>query len=181
MRKVLFIFSELNEFDIDWIIANGAKREVPRLGVLIQQGKPIENLYIILQGSFRVVLKGAREIEVARLSAGEVVGEMSLIEPRPPITSVTAEVDSLVFSISNNVLESKLKADVAFAAHFYRALAVFLSSRLRRSTTMLGYDPGTVLNEAADDHPDELGANILDNVFLAGSRFDRMLKRVVGA
>ena len=73
-------------------------------------------------------------------------------------------------------MSAKLSSDPAFAARFYRALCVFLASRLRSTTRRMGYG-----NDAEDaDAKDELTDDLLDNVHLAGARFDRMLKRLAG-
>jgi hypothetical protein len=67
---------------------------------------------------------------------------------------------------------------MAFGCRFYRALAIFLADRLR----------GTVRRRSGADTSlegtailkDELDVEILDNLSLAGSRFDRMLKVLIG-
>ena len=49
-------------------------------------------------------------------------------------------------------------------------------SRLRQTTTRMGYGAATDDKHAKD----ELNEDLLDNVHLAGARFDRMLKRLAG-
>ncbi|MBI2926691.1 MAG: cyclic nucleotide-binding domain-containing protein [Verrucomicrobia bacterium] len=180
MRKVLFIFGELNDFDIDWMIATGRKEQVPSGGVLIQEGKPVSALYIVLDGAFKVTVAKLRNAEIARLGAGEIVGEMSFVEARPPSATVTATESSVLLSIPRTKLAAKLKQDTGFAARFYRALAVFLSNRLRKTVSQLGYGKARPEDEE-EGTPDELDTNVLDNVHLAGARFDRMVKRVMGS
>ena len=178
MKKVLFIFGELNDFDIDWMTATGRKEQVSKDAVLIQEGKPIGSLYIVLDGSLKVSLAAMGNAEIARLGAGEIVGEMSFVEERPPSATVIAAESSVVLSIPRAQLAAKLQADTGFAARFYRALAVFLSYRLRRTVSHLGYGSGQPLPEETEAR-DELDANVLDNVYLAGARFDRMVKRLI--
>ena len=84
--------------------------------------------------------------------------------------------DSTLLRIADAVLRDKLASDPAFASRFYRALCVFMADRLRHTTTRMGYG-----NAAEDSHAkDELNDDLLDNVHLAGARFDRMLKRLAG-
>ena len=73
-------------------------------------------------------------------------------------------------------LAMKVLGDTAFAARFYRALCVFLAHRMRNATQRIGHGTG---NEEANAR-DELNEEMLDNVHLAGARFDRMLKRLAG-
>ena len=177
MRKVLFLFGQLNDDDVEWMLAKGAKRFVPAGGVLIEQGMPVDAVFILLEGKLAVWLKGKKgpEREIARLNAGEIVGEMSFVDARPPSATVRALEDSTVFAISKTVLSAKLAADQGFAARFYRALAIYLSTTVRERHRALG----GVEVEEDEEEGDELDANVLDGVYLAGERFDRMVKRVL--
>jgi CRP/FNR family cyclic AMP-dependent transcriptional regulator len=177
MRKVLFLFGQLNDDDVEWMIRAGRSQPVPRGGLLIRQGVPVDALFILLEGRLSVLL-GRQEREIARLNAGEVVGEMSFVDARPPSATVRGLEDATVFAISKTVLNDKLARDLGFAARFYRALAVFLSTTVRERHRMLGYGTEADLDGVEDD-ADELDPNVLDNVYLAGERFDRMVKRVL--
>ncbi|HEX4498008.1 MAG TPA: cyclic nucleotide-binding domain-containing protein [Thermoanaerobaculia bacterium] len=178
MRKVLFLFGQLNDDDVEWMLTAGAKRSVPAGGVLIEQGMPVDALFILLEGKLAVRLRSRRgpERELARLDAGEIVGEMSFVDARPPSATVQALEDSTVFALSKATLNRKLAADSGFAARFYRALAIYLSTTVRERHRDLGSG-----GERDDDEEDsdELDANVLDGVYLAGERFDRMVKRVL--
>ncbi len=77
------------------------------------------------------------------------------------------------------MLNAKLVADQGFAARFYKALAIYLSTTVRERHQDLG--GAGAEDEGEDDDADELDANVLDGVYLAGERFDRMVKRVLEA
>jgi CRP/FNR family cyclic AMP-dependent transcriptional regulator len=181
MRKVLFLFGQLNDDDVEWMLTAGAKRFVPAGGVLIQQGVPVDAVFILLEGTLAVRLKSRRgpERELARLSAGEIVGEMSFVDARPPSATVKALEDSTVFALSKAILNRKLAADNGFAARFYRALAIYLSTTVRERHRDLGTGVGGDGEPAEEDDADELDSNGMDGVYLAGERFDRMVKRVM--
>jgi CRP/FNR family cyclic AMP-dependent transcriptional regulator len=182
MRKVLFLFGQLNDDDVEWMLATGTKRFVSAGDVLIEQGVPVNAVFILLEGRLAVWLKGRRghEREIARLNAGEIVGEMSFVDARPPSATVKALEDSTVFSLSKATLNAKLATDQGFGARFYRALAIYLSTTVRERHRALG---GSGMREVVggddEDGVDELDANVLDGVCLAGERFDRMVKRVM--
>lgn len=182
MRKVLFLFGQLNDDDVEWMLRAGAKRFVPAGGVLIEQGVPVDSVFILLEGRLAVWLRPRRdqEREIARLNAGEIVGEMSFVDARPPSATVRGLEDATVFAISKTVLQSKLDRDSGFAARFYRALAIYLSTTVRERHRMLGVSGDVSLDDVEDD-VDELDPNVLDGVYLAGERFDRMVKRVLAA
>src|SRR5690349_13848043 len=180
MRKVLFLFGQLSDDDLEWMLRAGRKRALREGDVLIRQGVPVDEVFILLEGRLAVWLKLRRgeEREIARLQAGEIVGEMSFVDARPPSATVKALEDSTVFGISKAVLSAKLAADQGFAARFYRALAIFLSTTVRERHRALGYGSEEDL-EGMEDEADELDGNVLDGVYLAGERFDRMVKRVL--
>lgn len=179
MRKVLFLFGQLNDDDVEWMLSAGRKQPVPKGGALIRQGVPIDALYILLEGRLAVLLGGRQEREIARLNAGEIVGEMSFVDARPPSATVKALEDSTVFAISKLVLNVKLAADLGFAARFYRALAIYLSTTVRERHRALGYGTDLPPDEGPLDDPDELDPSVLDGIYLAGERFDRMVKRLM--
>ncbi len=181
MRKVLFLFGQLNDADVEWMLTAGAKRSIPEGGTLIQQGIPVDAVFILLEGRLAVWLQGRRgpEREIARLNAGEIVGEMSFVDSRPPSATVRAAEASTVFAVPKPVLNAKLTSDQGFAARFYRALAIYLSTTVRERHRALGYGTGEAEDEREGDDADELDANVLDGVYLAGERFDRMVKRVM--
>ncbi len=177
MRKVLFILGQLSDLDIEWLIAAGRKEQVSAGTTLIHEGQAIDTLYLVLDGALAVSMRALDNQEVARLGAGEMVGEMSFIDARPPSATVTALQTSTVLAIPRGQLAVKLEQDAPFAARFYRALATFLSDRLRGTVSRLGYSDGQSLQEDVE-YPDELDDNVLDTVHLAGARFEWMLKRL---
>ena len=180
MRKVLFLFGQLNDDDVEWMLKAGRKRTLREGEVLIRQGVPVDEVFILLEGRLAVWLKlrRAQEREIARLQAGEIVGEMSFVDARPPSATVKALEDSTVFGISKAVLSAKLGADQGFAARFYRALAIYLSTTVRERHRALGYGSEEDLEQMEDD-ADELDGNVLDGVYLAGERFNRMVRRLI--
>ncbi len=180
MRKVLFLFGQLNDDDVEWMMRAGKRHFVARDGVLIRQGVEIDALFILLEGHLSVWLasRGA-EREIARLNAGEIVGEMSFVDARPPSATVKAMEDSTVYALPRAVLTAKLASDLGFAARFYKALAIYLSSTVRERHRALGYGDGAALAQEEPDEADELDPNVLDGVYLAGERFDRMVKRLM--
>jgi CRP/FNR family transcriptional regulator, cyclic AMP receptor protein len=177
MRKALFFLGILNDADVEWMIAAGAKQQLNPGEVLIREGKPATSVFLVLEGVLSVVAQAAGNREVARLRSGEIVGEMSFVDSRPPSATVQAVEPSSVLAIPRRDLEARLMQDAPFAARFYRALAVFLSDRLRSTVGLLGYGAGQTLEDQAS-YADEIDTAVLDNVSLAGARFDILQRRL---
>jgi CRP-like cAMP-binding protein len=93
---------------------------------------------------------------------------MWVIDARPPRATVSAATASVVYAISKARLQQELEANPPFAARFYKAVATFLSDRVRQT---MGQDP----------NPDELDANVLDNLDRAGARFDALGRQLLDA
>jgi CRP/FNR family transcriptional regulator, cyclic AMP receptor protein len=177
MRKVLFIFGVLNDSDIAWMARNGARHDIRRQDVLIRQGVPIDAIVLLLQGRMGVSVSGAGEI--AQIEAGDLIGEMSLVDSVPPSATVGAKVDSVALFLDKQVLLRKLAGDHAFASRFYRALAILLSDRLRATERRMAYgEQEDGLGDETTRLKDELDPSVLDQVSIAGERFDRLLKLV---
>lgn len=177
MRKALFFLGILNDADLEWMITAGAKQRLNPGEVLIQEGQPAASIFLVLDGVFSVVAQAAGNKEVARLRSGEIVGEMSFVDSRPPSATVRALEPSSVLAIPRRSLQERLSQDAFFAARFYRAIAVFLSDRLRYTVGLLGYGSGQTLADQAN-YADEIDPSVLDNVSLAGARFDLLQRRL---
>jgi len=78
---------------------------------LIEQGKAADFLYFVLDGAFVVYTPTAPRIAV--LKAGEVVGEISFVDSRPPVAGVRAEADVLQDALVAVAKTDMLERDVA--------------------------------------------------------------------
>ena len=106
--------------------------------VIIQQGVPVDSVFIVIDGQLQVY---SGSVEIAKLLAGEIVGEISFVDSRPPSASVKATVDSQVLAIPKAALRAKLQKDLGFASRFYLSLATFLADRLRVADARLTHRP----------------------------------------
>jgi bacteriocin-type transport-associated protein len=175
MRKALFFLGILSDTDIDWLIAAGERQRIAANTVLIRHGEPIRVVYLVLDGTLRVTID---DREVAQLRSGEILGELSFVDMRPPSANVVAIEDSVVLAVAREPLAEKLENDTAFGYRFYRALAVLLADRVRSTTSRLAY--GSPAATPSDELEDELEPMVLDRMALAGARFDWLLRRLRG-
>ncbi|HEY1067108.1 MAG TPA: cyclic nucleotide-binding domain-containing protein, partial [Pirellulales bacterium] len=143
---------------------------------LISQGVPIDAIYILLEGMLEVTSPGMVGRAV-RLGVGEVVGEISLLDRRPPTATVKAATGCHVLAVRRDDLTAKIAEDEGFAARFYQALAVFLAHRLRNTYQQLGYGKNAL--DEDQEFEGELSAEVLDTMHLAATRFDRALQRLL--
>jgi CRP-like cAMP-binding protein len=166
MRKALYVLGVLNDSDIDWLVAAGKRREIPAGATLIQAGQPIHSIYLVIDGAFAARSAGANEN--ARLLSGEVMGELSFVDQAPPARTIEALEPSFVLDIPRRRINAKAAEDTGFAARLYRGLSLSLAARLR-----------TV--EAPSPSESELDFDELDDLSMAGARFDWIQKRLRSA
>ena len=177
MHKVLVFLSELSDRDIDWLIDAGERREISSGTILIYEGKPVDTLYIMLSGTLVVSIAAMGERELARLYSGEVVGEMSFVDARPPSATVKTMEKSLVLAIPRAILAQKLEEDESFSSRFYKALAILLSHRLRGTVKQLGYGQEKT-SEAGQSNGKAVLLSVSDNLSIAENRFEHLLQRL---
>lgn len=173
MRKVLQLMATLADKDVDWLATHGRVRHIARDTTIILQGRPFEALMVLLEGQLSVRLA---DQQIALLYPGEVLGEISFVDARPPSASVVAAQDSHVLVIDRDTLTAQLDRDSGFAARFYRGLALFLASRLRATTSHLGYG-----RWSSEEEANTVEGSELEEISLAARRFDGMLRRLRAA
>ncbi|MCG8435809.1 MAG: cyclic nucleotide-binding domain-containing protein [Gammaproteobacteria bacterium] len=174
MRKVLFILGMLEDQDIDWFTQVGSPHRMQGGDVLIRQGEYVEFLYFVLSGRLSVdVAPNAvgDGIRVAVLGPGDIVGEMSYLDSRPPDATVSAIEESKLLAIPRNTLTLKLDQDVGFAARFFRALGGLTAHRIRVLNNQLASKHG-----AGDEEDEEIDPSLLETSAIAAKRFEHLLR-----
>lgn len=176
MKKALYILGQLTDPDVDWLFKAGSKLTLPPGQVLIREGQPIEAVYIVLVGTLAIIAGGK---EINQVGTGDVVGEMSFVDARPPSATVKAVDTATLLAIPRAALQKKLEQDPGFGSRFYKALSIFLSYKMRGVMGLLGYgEPGKV-RPADSEEDDDLDDNVMETVYLAGLRFERLIKQIL--
>ena len=177
MKRVLYVLSLLADSDINWLIASGRREGVPANCPIIEENQACEHLFILLTGRFAVTVAtdGAGVQQLTELAAGDIVGEISLLDSRPPSATVRAVVASEVMRIPRADLLAKLDMSPEFGRRFYRALAVMLAQRLRAASNRTRPDQqedGTLSSE------DEIDPELLEAIELGAKRFQWITERL---
>ena len=117
------------------------RRFIAQDQMVIKEGEFGQQAYLIQSGEVKVFLsKGNDEVEIARLGAGQIVGEMAFIFDGPRTASVRALMDTNLIVISRQQFEEKLKdSDPTI-----RAIVAMLSKRIVDSNNTLLNNRGDV-------------------------------------
>ena len=197
-------FGELSDGDVDWLLKNGKVEVIPEGQVFIQAGRPVEFLFVLLNSTCAVSafdkprkmsrifaslesgIQGEDAIgsEIIHLTTGEITGETAFVSQNP-ISAVAVKTlkESVFLAIPCAALQLELQKNLGFASRFYRMSSILLTSRTEALIERMGYgkrrsyDRNQTL-QANVLYEDELDDNSLDNLTLAGARFDWMLKRL---
>jgi hypothetical protein len=102
---------------------------------LIEEGQPGEALYIVREGDL-VVTQAQPEgepLELARIGAGNYVGEMSLIDDAPTSATVAASSPVTAFRIRKDAFHDYLYSHDLVALRVYKSFTATLAARLREA------------------------------------------------
>ena len=147
-KKVMteVLIQQLNNSDINWMIANGSRQQLASNTILFRQQNSVNSLYIVLDGSLSATVKSNSESvlalsfsaleddtdleqEIGCFSSGDVLGETSFLNLSPAATAVKATEKSTVLVLPRQKLLGKLRQDADFACRFYRAIAILQQNR----------------------------------------------------
>jgi CRP/FNR family cyclic AMP-dependent transcriptional regulator len=117
--------------------------EVSTDEVIIQADTPNREMYLILEGAFKVNLPD-RPGRVAGFTLGyrgpgDLIGEYSFIDSFRPTARVTASTPGLVLRIPHEPLRKLLDQDPLVSSVVYRNILTYLVNRLRTQDEELEY------------------------------------------
>lgn len=173
-EKALFLIGGLSDDDLHWVVHKAKLETIPPGERLIYEGRPINALYFVLSGLLSVVIGANEDRELAQIIKGEVVGEISFIDSRPPLATVKALETTQVLAISRFELNSKLHSDAKFAARFYQGLSLCLASRMRGTIRRLGYADFIEIEDQPET--DEFSQHTQEFLALAQAKFNWLVQ-----
>jgi CRP-like cAMP-binding protein len=108
---------------------------------VFRAGEPATAFYLIKSGSVRITSErsGGEPINVATLGSGSHFGEMALVDGAARSASAETLEPSAIYRFDYDKLRALLDGSPATAAKLYRALARFLSNRLRQTTIDMSF------------------------------------------
>ena len=110
--------------------------DFPKDALVVSQDDPGDTMFIIERGRVKVVLYGetGREMILSMFRAGDVVGEMSLLDGQPRSANVIAVEESRLLSLSRRDFADLLKSQPAIALNVLEEMSI----RLRRADDIIG-------------------------------------------
>jgi Cyclic nucleotide-binding domain. len=93
------------------------------------------------------LIDGEGTKELAKIVSGEIVGEVSFIDARPPLATVKAIEKTELLAIPRRQLITKLQQDLGFASRFYYGISLCLADRMRGTVRHIEYGRNIELEE----------------------------------
>lgn len=130
----LSLFSGLSESDLSALSAQTEQITVPAGEALIEEGAPGDAAYIVMDGEFEVIKRAdTQNIVIAVREAGEVFGEMALLDRAPRTATVRAVREGHVIKIRGEAFQEVLTHSPSVALDILKTV----SQRLRQNEGLL--------------------------------------------
>ena len=167
LMQDVVLFGELHDADVDWMVEQGRLEEVRTDQILIQAGRAVETLYVVLYGELSIAVLDKKRSDlneifsqvraasgsavsepavsqptgrqIAQVGKGEMVGETALLTSHLSNFMVKAREPALLLALPRPQLALKLQQDVAMGSRFYRVLALLMAHRLDGLISRLSY------------------------------------------
>jgi CRP/FNR family cyclic AMP-dependent transcriptional regulator len=128
------IFSSLNEEEIANLLRDEVSQErvYPKDTIILREGTVSDSVFLISSGSVQVTLWGTRGpfIPLAILHAGELFGEMAVLERRPRSATVLARENCLLLEVAGEEIRRLLEAHPEMQVKMY----TLVRDRLRQAS-----------------------------------------------
>ncbi|MGH2597606.1 MAG: cyclic nucleotide-binding domain-containing protein [Actinomycetota bacterium] len=140
IERVIFLrqvplFADLTPADLEHVAEIAEERGYADGEAIAAEGELGDELHIVVEGSVRVIQdRDGSEYELARRTAGDAVGEMSLITHMPRMASLVANGPVRTIRVGHREFESMLRERPDVALAVMRVLAQRLSESVDHSS-----------------------------------------------
>ncbi len=170
-RGRFFILQGVSPESVLGLLERCKVRELAEGDVLLASGQANSTMYMVLDGSLGVFLDAERQHRVTTLDAGQVVGEISVIEGSTCTAHVAAVGPTRVLAVDEDTFWSMVEASHAFSINLLRLLA----SRMRAADFALSEGERTLKRLERDALSD--GLTGLYNRRWLDERLPRLVRR----
>ncbi|MDD5772225.1 MAG: cyclic nucleotide-binding domain-containing protein [bacterium] len=134
LRKIP-LFHSLNNDELKKIALIAKESKVKVKSVIFDEGMPGDAMFVIKNGSVRVIksLGQGKEETLSILGEGEFFGEMALLDGGLRSAKSVAEEDSVLFVINKDDFMNLLIKDGPLAVKFFITIIKVFSLRLRQT------------------------------------------------
>lgn len=164
------LFSELSDADLEQIATRLLVRQYAKGQIVFAQGDPGASLYLIESGRVSVTLStpDGREVLIASLGPGDLLGELALLDGEPRSADAVVQEEAQLYALQRDDFAAFVESRPAVALKLLSAL----SRKLRRTTQQLE-------DLALLDVPARLARCLLEMAETRGEAVPRSKSRIV--
>ena len=153
------LFDGLDEAGMAGLAPAFTRIELAPNQLLWEQATPYDGLYVLLGGQVQVCrrLPGERELELARLGPGEVMGELPLLGGGTHSASVRALGDCSLLFLSAAEFEARTLTGETAVLQLRQRIAAIACARMRRALGLLA-GPGPIHEPRDPQHGERIVA-----------------------
>jgi CRP-like cAMP-binding protein len=153
LLKEIELFSELNDQDLQEVATLAQVKKIPTDTTIFHEGDDADAVFVVVEGRVKIVTTSTdgKEFILTVLGAGQVFGEMGLLESAPRSASVITITEVELLVIKRADFDHLLTSSPGIP----RKLMAILSRRLRRANSKM--DLARYLLDMALDHGNRLG------------------------
>ena len=135
LLKDLELFSELSERELQDVAALAEVQKLDTDTTVFHEGDPADSIFVVVNGRVKIVTTSSdgKEFILSVLGAGQVFGEMGLLDEAPRSASVSTITDVELLVIKHDDFDHLLKTSPGIS----RKLMAILSRRLRRANSKM--------------------------------------------
>jgi CRP/FNR family cyclic AMP-dependent transcriptional regulator len=129
------LFDALDDKDVPLLRRQMAEVKLSRGEHLFNEGDDGDALYVVLEGKMKLTRAAShgKENLLSVIGPGEMLGELSLFDPRPRTSTASAVTDAVLASVKHEALTLWLRERPEISLHMLRALA----QRFRRANDVM--------------------------------------------
>ncbi|MCI4626944.1 MAG: cyclic nucleotide-binding domain-containing protein [Candidatus Magnetoovum sp. WYHC-5] len=128
----LDFFSFLDKEELLSLLRISRCRKYQKSDIIFDEGQPGDRFYVILNGTVEItkVISEQKEQSLARISRGNVIGEMAVLNDLPRSARAKAFDDVLLLEMDRNVMEGY---DDIVTLKLFKKMALIFTQRLRKA------------------------------------------------
>jgi CRP-like cAMP-binding protein len=143
------LFRDLNHGETLRLAAICLSETRPVGTVLVPENALGETLFVVRSGSVSVDKgEGASRVQLGEMGAGEILGEMTLVDDLLTQATVTAREDVALFVVPRGDLDGLLASDPALALKVYRSFCRALTAKIRSLQKLIPPEKGLEMEKA---------------------------------
>lgn len=135
--KEVKLFEDLTPWEIKKVMKLMHVRTFKDGEYIFHKGQPGAAFYVIRSGHIKVVQPGDEMLVIAELAAGDLIGELSILDDTPRSASALTEGRAELRAIFKHDFDKLVYNEPVIAAKIYRRVAIIVGIRLKATNEQL--------------------------------------------